>query len=129
MDVAPYLMLGVKSAIAMLMRDVKGIKAVVISTEDGFEVDSQMQNTAQVSRLSAMASSLSALGALAGEESQLGNCESMVMEASDGLIAVLQVPHPAVAMTLSVVAGRDAVVGQVLYFSKQAASKLALCRD
>ena len=33
-----------------LMEQVKGIKAVVISTEDGFEVAARVENTAQIAR-------------------------------------------------------------------------------
>ena len=87
-------------------------------------VAARVENTAQISRLSAMASSMAALGALAGEESRLGTFDSLVMEAADGLIAILQVRRDDVSLIMSVVTGRDAVVGQVLYFSKQAARTL-----
>ena len=107
-----------------LMEQVKGIKAVVISTEDGFEVAARVENTAQTARLSAMASSLAALGAMAGEESQLGICHSVVMEAAQGHIAILQVRRDDLSLIVSVVTGSDAVVGQVLYYSKQAAIAL-----
>lgn len=113
-----------KQAAAQLMRDIKGVKAVVVSTEDGFEVAAQVENTAQISRLSAMASSLAALGALAGEESRLGACDSLVMEATDGFIAILQIRRQEVTLILSVVTGRDAIIGQVLYYSKQVALAL-----
>ena len=107
-----------------LMEQVKGIKAVVISTEDGFEVAARVENTAQTARLSAMASSLAALGAMAGEESQLGICHSVVMEAAQGHIAILQVRRDDLSLIVSVVTGSDAIVGQVLYYSKQAAIAL-----
>lgn len=113
-----------KQAAAQLMRDIKGVKAVLVSTEDGFEVAAQVENTAQISRLSAMASSLAALGALAGEESRLGACDSLVMEATDGFIAILQIRRQEVTLILSVVTGRDAIIGQVLYYSKQVALAL-----
>lgn len=106
------------------MQEVKGIKAVVVSTEDGFEVAARVENTAQVARLSAMASSLAALGAMAGEESQLGTCESLVMQAGKGLIAITQVRRADVSLIISVVTGSDAVTGQVLYFTKKAARSL-----
>lgn len=111
-------------ALSELMELVKGIKAVVISTEDGFEVAARVENTAQIARLSAMASSLAALGAMAGEESQLGVCHSVVMEAAEGHIAILQVRRPDLSLIVSVVTGRDAVIGQVLYYSKKAAAAL-----
>ena len=123
-SISAHLKSACDRALNELMQEVKGIKAVVVATEDGFEVAARVENTAQVARLSAMASSLAALGAMAGEESRLGVCHSLVMEAAEGFIAIVQVRRPDVSLIVSVVAGRDAVVGQLLYFSKQAASKL-----
>ena len=124
MVIAPQLVRAAENATNLLMQDIKGVKAVLVSTEDGFEVAARVENTAQVARLSAMASSLAALGALAGEESRLGTCDSLMMEAADGYIAILQVRRADVSLIMSVVTGRDAVVGQILYFSKQAARAL-----
>ena len=124
MDLDANLKRACDKALDELMQEVKGIKAVVISTEDGFEVAARVENTAQIARLSAMASSLAALGAMAGEESQLGVCNSLVMEAEEGHIAILQVKRPEIALIVSVVTGREALVGQVLYYSKKAAASL-----
>ena len=124
MTIAPHLKTACDRALDELMQEVKGIKAVVAATEDGFEVAARVENTAQVARLSAMASSLAALGAMAGEESQLGGCHSLVMEAAEGFIAIVQVRRADVSLIVSVVTGRDAVIGQVLYFSKKAAATL-----
>ena len=124
MTIAPYLKTACDRALEELMQEVKGIKAVVVATEDGFEVAARVENTAQVARLSAMASSLAALGAMAGEESRLGVCHSLVMEAAEGFIAIVQVRRADVSLIVSVVTGRDAVIGQVLYFSKKAAATL-----
>lgn len=124
MTIAPHLKTACDSALNDLMQEVKGIKAVVVATEDGFEVAARVENTAQVARLSAMASSLAALGAMAGEESQLGLCHSLVMEAAEGYIAIVQVRRADITLSVSVVTGRDAVIGQVLYFSKKAAATL-----
>ena len=124
MTVAAYLKTACDRALDELMQDVKGIKAVVVATEDGFEVAARVENTAQVARLSAMASSLAALGAMAGDESRLGVCHSLVMEAAEGFIAIVQVRRADVSLIVSVVTGREAVIGQVLYFSKKAAATL-----
>lgn len=124
MEINAPLQRACDAALNDLMQEVKGIKAVVISTEDGFEVAARVENTAQIARLSAMASSLAALGAMAGEESQLGVCHSVVMEAAEGYIAIVQVRRDDVSLIVSTVAGADAVVGQVVYYSKKAALAL-----
>ena len=126
MTIHPNLQRACDRSLDELMQDIKGIKAVVVSTEDGFEVAARVENTAQIARLSAMASSLAALGAMAGEESQLGVCESLLMQAAEGFIAIVQVRRADVSLIVSVVTGRDAVTGQVLYFSKKAAQSLQI---
>jgi predicted regulator of Ras-like GTPase activity (Roadblock/LC7/MglB family) len=112
-------------AVETIMREVKSAKAVVIATEDGFEIASKVENAAQTSRLSAMASSFSALGALVGEESQLGQCNNVIIDAAEGFILIMQIRHPKAALTMCVIAGKDSVMGQLLYFSKQAAHTVA----
>jgi predicted regulator of Ras-like GTPase activity (Roadblock/LC7/MglB family) len=107
-----------------LMRDVKGIKAVVIATEDGFELVGRVENSATVSRLAAMASSLAALGALAGEESQLGTCDNLTIQAAEGNLFLVQVRHNSVGLIVSVVTSRDVILGQVVFMTKQMAGSL-----
>lgn len=124
MNITPKIKLAAESAIDTLMREIKGVKAVVISTEDGLELAARVENTAQVARLSAIASSLAALGAVAGEESDLGDCDNVTIEATHGHILMLQARHPDVTLIMSVVAGKEAIIGQVLYFAKQAALAL-----
>ncbi|RIX80258.1 roadblock/LC7 domain-containing protein [Acidovorax cavernicola] len=124
MNITPRIRLAAESAIDTLMREIKGVKAVVISTEDGLELAARVENTAQVARLSAIASSLAALGAVAGEESQLGHCDNVTIEAANGHILMLQARHPEMTLIVSVVTGREAIIGQVLYYAKQATQLL-----
>lgn len=110
-----------QQAVALIMREVKGSRAAVISTEDGFEVACHVENTAEVARLSAMASSIAALGAMAGEESGIGRCDNVVIAGEGGHIVMRQIRRDDISLVLSVVASREAIVGQMLYFSRQAA--------
>lgn len=124
MVLSPAIQRAAHAVIDTLMAEVKGIKAVVVATEDGFEVAAKIENTAQVSRLAAMASSLAALGAVAGEESGLGLCDSVLIEAAHGYILMLQSRHPDIGLIISVITSREAVMGQALYLSRQAAKIL-----
>lgn len=124
MNVDPKLKHNCEAAVAMIMREVKGVRAVVIATEDGFELASRVENAAEVSRLSAMASSMAALGAIAGEESRVGACDNVVIAAANGHIAMRQVRRRDVSLVVSVVASREGIVGQMLYFSRQACRAL-----
>ena len=109
-----------QAAIDLVLAEVRSVKAVVISTGDGFEVAARVEDATQITRMSAMASSLSALGALAGEENGLGDCKNMIIESESGMLVILQVQRGADTFILSVIAGSDAVVGQILFFAKQA---------
>ena len=111
-------------SIYKLMERVKGIQAVVVSTEDGFEVAAYAENKAQTKRLAAMASSLSALCDVAGEESHLGHSESVIISAAGGHILLLKVARDDLPLTLSVVAKKETVIGQALYFARMAADEL-----
>lgn len=126
MNLSPALHKAAQAAVDMLMHELKGVRAVVIATEDGFELAGRMENNVEVARLSALASSLAALGALAGEESRLGACDNVIIEAALGHLVMVQARHAEVDLIVSVVTSRDAVIGQVLYLSKQAAKKLQL---
>lgn len=124
MKLDPHLKAAAQTAVDLVMREIKGAKAAVVSTEDGFEVAARVENTAEVARLSAMASSMAALGAIAGDESRVGTCDNVVIGASNGHIVMLQARRKDVTLVLSVVAGREAIIGQMLYFSKMASRAL-----
>lgn len=124
MNLDPRVTQAAQAAVEMVMREIKGAKAAVVSTEDGFDVASHSQNTAETARLSAMASSMAALANIAGEESRVGESASVLIEASQGHIVMLQARRPDVSLVLSIVMGSEAITGQALYFSKKAARAL-----
>lgn len=124
MHIDQQLNTAAQMAVDRVMREVQGARAAVVSTEDGFEVASRMDDNAQTARLSAMASSMAALGAMAGQENQIGACSNVVIEADGGHIIMLQARRPQLNLVLSVVMGKDGIVGQMLYFSKLAARSL-----
>lgn len=109
-----------------LISEVGGAVAVVISTVDGFDVASRAQNTAQVSRMAAMASSMAAIGSVVGQESLLGNHHNITIEAEHGFVVMMEVPHPVWPMILSVVTTRSAVLGQARYCANRSSARLAL---
>lgn len=124
MKLEKELEVDVKTVIESTIREVRNLKSVVISTEDGFEIAGYSENSEQIPRLSAMASSLSALSALAAKESSLGSCRNMIIEAEFGVIIVLQIRRGQHNLNMSIIAGKDAIVGQILYFAKQAVCAL-----
>lgn len=111
-------------AVNEVMDQVKGARAAVVSTEDGFEVASRIENTTEIARLSALASSMAALGAIVGEEGRLGACQKVIIEAAGGHVVMVQARRSDISLVLSVVAGQDAIMGQILYFAGQATRAL-----
>lgn len=122
--ISEQLTLTAQVAVDHIMSSVKGARAVLIASEDGFEVAARVENTAQISRLSAIASSLSALGTVAGSESQLGACEYVSIQATDGHILTVNINCQHVNLIASIVTSKEAITGQVLYFSRQALEPL-----
>ena len=124
MNLDSKLQQAASTAVDHVATHVRGVKAVVISTEDGFEVASRTANTANTGRLSALASSMAALGAIAGQESNLGACSKVMVETTDGLIVMVQAARADVSLVLSVMAGSDAILGQLVYFAGEASRAL-----
>jgi predicted regulator of Ras-like GTPase activity (Roadblock/LC7/MglB family) len=120
MKLEEHVRAAAQAAVEKVMSEVRGARAAVVSTEDGFEVASRVENAAEIARLSALASSVAALAAIAGEESRLGACTKVLIEATEGHIVMVQARRRDVSLVLSVVAGRDAIMGQVLYFAGEA---------
>jgi hypothetical protein len=123
-DIPAALKIDAQRVIRKLIDEVRAALAVVVSTEDGFELAAHVQDTAQAARLSAMASSICALGALAGEESGLGECASVVIQAGHGCMVMTQARRPDASLILSIVAGPDAILGQILYAGRTAVQAL-----
>jgi len=109
--------------IRQLMNTLYGMRGCVISTEDGFLVAAHMLGESSA-KLSAIASSIAALGVVAGDENKLGTCNSMVVEAEAGAIVIAQARRPDVTLVLSLVANKDAILGQLLYAARDAARQL-----
>ena len=107
------------------MTEITGAVAVVISTADGFEVAARARDTSQSSRLSAMASSIAAIGAVIGEETLTGACRGIFIEADSGRIVMVEIRHPEHVLILTVVTDEQALLGAVTYSARQTALELA----
>ena len=99
MIVEPLLQMRAARAVEKIMADVTGTVSALIATADGFQVASNISDTAQVAKISAMASSIAAIGSVVGEESKTGAHKSITIEADierAGRVALLnsQTPIP-----------------------------------
>jgi predicted regulator of Ras-like GTPase activity (Roadblock/LC7/MglB family) len=108
-----------------LMHALDGLTAGVIATSDGFEVAARAKAGVEVSKLAAMACSISALGAMVGVESEIGQYQNVIVEADEGYVVIIDIPHPQYPMILNLVAARNEVLGQVLYLAKRAVARVS----
>lgn len=121
---SPHLQRAAEQTVAQMVRDVKGVLAALVSTEDGLEVAARALNASHTDRLAAMVGSLAALGQVAGEESDLGSCESVVVETAGGHIVMTQARCAQATLIVSLITSREAILGQLLFSARQAARQL-----
>lgn len=112
-------------ALETLMSQVQGAVSAVVSTVDGFAVASRTESEVQGSKLAAMASSISAICSVVGEESQVGAHKSILIESENGYVVMVNINNAGNPMILNLVADKTAVLGQMVYFAKQTAQQLA----
>lgn len=119
-----HLQKAAQRAVDAVMVEISDVKACLVSTEDGFEVAACIRNEVDIARLAAMAGSMAALAAIASEESQVGQAHNVVIQAGGGHIVMVQARRDDLSLVLSIVTGPGALMGQLLYFSKQTAREL-----
>lgn len=124
MTLPPHLITLAENALKGLMSQVHGAAAAVVSTADGFDIASRVENTSDGAKLAAMASSIAAICSVVGEESDVGAHETISIEFEKGYVVMIHVAHAAYPMILSVVAGKAAVLAQMVYFARQTAQQL-----
>ncbi|MDR3353245.1 MAG: roadblock/LC7 domain-containing protein [Zoogloeaceae bacterium] len=103
-----------------------GIRSAVIATKDGFDVAAVAMSEAEGTKLSALSSSISAIGDMAVKEIGTGNFhQSITIESESGYIFIMDIHNPRCAMILSVATSKDAVLGKVTYYAKQVVAKMS----
>ena len=107
-----------------LLQETSGVVAVVVATVDGFDVGSAMQQ-GNPERVAAMASSIFAISAVVSQEANLGRSRSVTIDTEEGFAIVHSVYRPEADLVISVIAGEDAILGQVAYQVSQFARDLA----
>ncbi len=96
-----------------------GINGVLVSTIDGFDVASTIRGTQSPAKLAAMTSSLLALGEAISSESAVGDCRDIVIDASQGRVLLMDVPHATRKLLLTVIGDNVETLGQVLWAARE----------
>lgn len=110
----------------LLVQKLNGVKGAVITTGDGFEVAVNVVSDTDGAKLSAMASSISAIGNMAVQETNLGaRHQSITIESEEGYVFIMDIPNPSCPMILNIITSKSAVLGQVVYYAKHIVNKLS----
>jgi uncharacterized protein len=115
----------VTRALVVFSEESKGVTAAVVATADGFDVASHAGTGTDVQKIAAMASSMGAIGAVVGEESKVGACKSIIIEAVDGFVVMVEIKHASYALILTIVAETSSVLGQLVYDARETAKSIS----
>jgi predicted regulator of Ras-like GTPase activity (Roadblock/LC7/MglB family) len=123
-DTAPELHSPCHAPLERLLDKVAELHGAVLSRSDGFEVASVTRRNVPVSRLSALASSMVALGQASLRELGLAGGGTILVEGPRGKLLLLEVPHQTQPMVLAVVGGGEVVTGSMLWAARECAQQL-----
>ncbi|MFD1259604.1 roadblock/LC7 domain-containing protein [Entomomonas asaccharolytica] len=102
-----------------LVTNISGIKAALISTVDGFEIAAECTDASDIAKLSAVSSTLSAIGNMAMLETDMGTqYRSVTIENDNGFLVIMDIQYKTYPMIFCVVASREAMLNHVLHQAK-----------
>lgn len=111
-------------ALEQLLDQVPHISGAVLCRSDGFEVTSLTRGVVPVSRLSALSSSMVALGQASLREIGLAGGGTVLVEGETGKLLLLEVPSPVQPMVLAVVGSGELITGTLLWAARECVSRL-----
>jgi len=100
------------------------IRGVVLARTDGFEVASATRDSLSVSRVSAIASSLVALGQAALRELGLGAGGSVLVDGSNGKLLLIEFKQQNCELVLALLGDKDLVTGTLLWAARDCVKSL-----
>jgi predicted regulator of Ras-like GTPase activity (Roadblock/LC7/MglB family) len=100
-----------------MLEEVTGVMAVVVATTDGFDIASAVTRDIDPVRVAALASSISAIGAVVSQEARLGRNRSVTINTDAGFAFLSAVGRMDVNLVVNVIANEHAILGQVAYRS------------
>lgn len=107
-----------------VLSDLTGILAVVFATIDGFDIASAGKSDIDPAKIAAMASSISAIGTVVGQEVNLGRSKTITINSEHGFAFLGSIQRADIPMVVIVIADRNAILGQVAYRSNQVIKSL-----
>jgi len=101
-----------------------GVTAALVATADGFEIASVLHQSLSAEKMAAMTSSILALGEAVLAEAELSDCQNVVIESRNGMVVMLAIGDPRNELLLSVIADRNAMLGQVLWAARRCCEQI-----
>jgi predicted regulator of Ras-like GTPase activity (Roadblock/LC7/MglB family) len=114
-----------RQAADALLERLNHARAVVIATEDGFQVACATREALDASRLAAIASSMSAIGDVVTRETNLGAVRCLMIEADDGYLVMRATRREDVGLVVAALTSREALLGLVIHGVGETAQELA----
>lgn len=108
-----------------LLARIAEARAIIVCTEDGFQVGFAARREFDAARLSAITSSMSAIGDVVSSETGIGLVRSVMVEADDGYLVMRGLRRHGVGLVVAAVVGRDALLGRVAHGVGDLARELA----
>jgi len=124
MNSTDHLEPAVRQAAEALLGRINQGRAVVIATEDGFQLACATREAIDASRVAAIASSMSAIGGVVTTETRLGQVRCVMVEADDGYIVMRSTRHRGVGLVVAALASRDALLGLLIHGVGETAREL-----
>ncbi|MED5431487.1 MAG: roadblock/LC7 domain-containing protein [Pseudomonadota bacterium] len=101
------------------------ITSAVLLSSDGFEVATLETDKGKASRLAAMGSSLAAISSAIAKEAGISECNRLIVESEEGVVAVMKVPNTYPPLALAVVANDASKLGQLIWGAKNCCAALS----
>jgi predicted regulator of Ras-like GTPase activity (Roadblock/LC7/MglB family) len=112
------------AAVDLLSR-LKGARAIVVATEDGFEVACASSESIDAGRLSAITSSMAAISEVVSLETGIGTVRCLMVEADDGYLVMRATRRDGVGLVVAALVGREVLLGLVSHAVGEMARGLA----
>ena len=97
-----------------LLSRLKGARAIVVATEDGFEVACASLESIDAGRLSAITSSMAAISEVVSLETGIGTVRCLMVEADDGYLVMRATRRDGVGLVVAALVGREVLLAHAV---------------
>ncbi|MGN0859252.1 MAG: roadblock/LC7 domain-containing protein [Stenotrophomonas sp.] len=103
---------------------VDGVRAVVLSSVDGFALADVAGNDNRGQRLAAMTSAMLALAGAVGKELEMGGLQVLMLEALNGKVLMLSLSAGNDTLLLMAACDQRSVIGNVLWSARECGQRV-----